>query len=267
MKIGVAQITVNVGDVPANLTKIEVYAQKAAAMGCDAVVFPEMIETGYNIAAMREHGGLPQNRVPDAVGAIASRLKIGILCGIAERTEHHLYNTISCFSKTGRRVGNYRKMHLIGKEKTIFAAGEKGVLYRLGEFTAGLQICYDIRFPELSRALVMHGADLLVMSAAWPAERMEQCLALCRARAIENQCYLVLSNRCGTDENFTSGGESAIVTPTGDFLKKAISTEETILVQDLYIESIKEIRKSMRCLEDCRPRECYGAPEIIDRPG
>ncbi len=264
MKIGVVQITANVGDVPANLTKIDTYAQKAADMGCHAVVFPEMIETGYTIAAMRDYGGLPQNRVPDAVGSIASRLKIDILCGIAERTEHHLYNTTGCFRKNGRRAGSYRKMHLFGKETTIFAPGDSGVLCRLEEFTAGLQICYDIRFPESARALVTHGADLLIVSAAWPAERMEQCLALCRARAIENQCSLVLSNRCGTDEKLTFGGESVIVSPTGNFLKKATTNEETILVEDLDIETIKEIRQNMRCLEDRRPRECYGAPEIID---
>lgn len=264
MKIGIVQTTAKVGDVRANIKKVETYAGKAADLGCRIVVFPEMIETGYTVSAMSEHGGLPQNDVPGVVGAIAAGLKIGILCGIAERTEHHLYNTTGYFSTTGCWAGNYRKMHLFGEEKAIFAPGEKGVLCRLDEFTAGLQICYDIRFPELSRALVMRGANLLIVSAAWPAERIDQCITLCRARAIENQCYLVLSNRCGKDENFAFGGESVIVTPTGDILKKAAPREETVLVEELDIKTVRDVRQSMRCLEDCRHLNCYDAPEIID---
>jgi predicted amidohydrolase len=93
---------------------------------------------------------------------------------------------------------------------------------------------------------------------------MDQCLALCRARAIENQCFLVLSNRCGTDESLAFGGESAIASPTGELLQKASSGEETLLVEELDIEMVKEVRRSMKCLEDRRPRECYDASEFID---
>jgi predicted amidohydrolase len=140
------------------------------------------------------------------------------------------------------------KVHPFGPEKKHFVGGDfiAPIPTRLGKI--GLQICYDLRFPEVARALTLKGADLLVTIAQFPAERKDHWRTLCIARAIENQIHHLACNCAG--QGFAGG--SMIVDPWGRVLKEAGPNQELIL-EEIDIADRDRIRQKLPCLDDRRP--------------
>ncbi|MGH7935425.1 MAG: nitrilase-related carbon-nitrogen hydrolase, partial [Chthoniobacterales bacterium] len=131
-------------------------------------------------------------------------------------------------------------------EKECFTAGDELQSYDYGKFRLGLTICYDLRFPEIYRKLATEqSANAFIISSAWPFTRLEHLRILCQARAIENQSYLVLANRVGTDERLTFCGASAIVDPTGAVLACASSGREELIMAELSQEALETVRERM----------------------
>jgi predicted amidohydrolase len=120
-------------------------------------------------------------------------------------------------------------------------------------FTVGLTICYDLRFPEICRKLaVEHGVNVFVTSSAWPFVRIEHLRVLALARAMENQCYLILANRVGTDGGVTLCGSSAILDPYGTILAAAPPDREELIYADISREALDRVRGQMRVFEHRR---------------
>ena len=122
--------------------------------------------------------------------------------------------------RTGAIVAKYRKTHLFApapvEEDKFCAPGHELISVELGPLKFGLTICYDLRFPEIYRALALdHGANVFVISSAWPFPRVEHLRVLATARAIENQSYVILANRVGRDEGAPFCGTSAVIDPYG----------------------------------------------------
>ncbi|MBA3961454.1 MAG: hypothetical protein H0X40_06085 [Chthoniobacterales bacterium] len=250
MKIAAAQIDCVPGEVATNLRKLEAFAERAKAAGADLVVFPEMADTGYVMPIILQ-SALPwsEGAVP-ALREIARRLQLAIICGVSERVKNAIYNAQVFIDAKGEIGGSYRKAHLFSAgtldERECFAAGNEIRSYAFGDFRLGLSICYDLRFPEIYRELATaQRATVFVVSSAWPFPRAEHLRILTLARAIENQSYLVLANRVGTDDGATFCGGSAVFDPYGNVLGAGSSEGEELITAELSTEVLRTVRERM----------------------
>ncbi len=262
MKIGIAQIDCQVGDVDANCLTIASMVEQAAEAGCAAVVLPEMADTGYDMEAIRVHASTWDVGPCEMLRKLAADLGITVICGLSERDEDRIYNSVALINEVGTIIGKYRKAHLFSAspvyEHRYLARGESLTLVRLGGFTIGVLVCYDIRFPEMARALTLRGAEVLVVPAAFPLVRLEHWKTLTASRAIENQVYLIAANRSGSDGPLTFCGASRLLDPHGTAVACASEAEQTLIVGELSRERLEKTRSSMHVLED-RREELYGS--------
>ena len=261
MRIALAQLDRTPGDVPANRAAFDRSASAARAAGCGVVLFPELADTGYVMAAVREHAGTWPGPAFDAAAAAAREHGIAVVCGLSERTADALHNSVAVFGPDGTPRAKYRKAHLFSaepvREQDTFTPGDAAVVTELAGETWGLSVCYDLRFPELYRTLAGRGATVLANCTAWPAARAEHWDVLTRARAIENQAFFVGVNRVGTDEGLTFAGRSRVVAPTGELLAEASADREELLVADLGPARVAAFRTAIPAFADRRP-ELYG---------
>lgn len=262
MKIGIAQINCQVGDVEANCRTIASMVKQAAKAGCGAVVLPEMADTGYEMEAICAHASTWDAGPCEMLRKLARSLAIAVICGLSERDEDRIYNSVALIDEAGNMIGKYRKAHLFSAspvyEHRHLARGESLTLVRLGGFTIGVLVCYDIRFPEMARALTLRGAEVIVAPAAFPLIRLEHWKTLTACRAIENQVYLVAANRTGSDGPLTFCGTSRLLDPHGTAVACASEVEQTLIVGELSRERIEQTRSSMHVFED-RREELYGS--------
>jgi len=247
VKIAAAQIACALGDVDANLQKIRDFSARAKEQGAELIVFPEASDTGYSMAVIRNHATAWSEGAVPTLREMAKEFSLTIVSGLSERADEIIYNSQIFIDPRGEIVASYRKTHLFvlapNDESTCYTPGDKFVSVAANGFRFGLSICYDLRFPEVSRALALeHDANVLLISSAWPLPRVEHLRALAIARAIENQSYLVLANRTGIDAGVTCCGMSAIVDPSGVVLASASGDREELLVADISSDVIAAVR-------------------------
>ncbi len=257
MRIAAAQIACVPGDVSGNLRKLRDFAQRAHAAGAEWVVFPEMSDTGYTMKAIRESASSWDRGAVPELRSTARELSLGIVCGVSEREGECIFNSQVVIDRGGEIVARYRKTHLFKvtpiQEHTVCSAGAELTAIDAGDLRFGLTICYDLRFPELYRALAIDaGANVFVISSAWPFPRLEHLRTLATARAIENQSYVVLSNRVGTDGQAPFCGSSCVVDPYGAVIAAASADREELVIADLSAATIHAVRSAMPVFEHRR---------------
>ena len=262
MKIAAAQISCALGDVGANLRKIRDYSARAKNGGAELIVFPEVADTGYAMpviaacATRWTEGAVPE------LQKISKDLSIAIICGVSEREGDSIYNSQVFIDSNGNVLGSYRKTHLftgtpIGEDE-CFSPGNELKSFPFGGFRLGLSVCYDLRFPEVYRTLAIEeGANVFILSSAWPFPRIEHFRILITARAIENQSYMIVSNRVGTDEGVTCCGSSAIIDPYGVTLASASTDREELVLAEISEGAITSVRNKMAVFAQRRP-DVYG---------
>ena len=254
MKIAVAQISCSLGDPEANLLKVRDFSRRAKdEAGADLIVFPEMTDTGYSMPVIREHASDWTNGFVPGVREIAKRISIAIVSGVSERGGSSIYNSQILVDSQGNIAAKYRKTHLYAvapvEEQTCFAPGNAFASFELGGFKFGFSICYDLRFPELYRKLVIEkNVDGFVISSAWPFPRVEHWCVLAQARAIENQAYVVASNRVGKDDDLWFCGSSVIIDPRGVVIAAASADREELIHADLSQELVRSVRQRVESL-------------------
>lgn len=258
MKIAAAQIACAVGDLEANLRKLRDFAERAKNSGVAWIIFPEMSDTGYVMPVIRERASTWSEGAVPALQKLARNHSLGIVCGVSERNGECIFNSQVVIDSLGKIAGKYRKTHLFApapiEEDKCFRAGDELVAVVAGELRFGLSICYDLRFPELARALALErDANVLVVSSAWPFPRAEHLRTLATARAIENQSYVVLANRVGTDDGVTFCGGSAIIDPYGVVIAAASADREELVLAEISAETLRSLRTRMPVLEHRRP--------------
>jgi omega-amidase len=262
MKIAAAQISCVLGDVEANVGKMREFSARAREGGAELVVFPEVADTGYGMPVI-EACATPwtEGAVPE-LQRIAKELSISIIAGVSERDGGSIYNSQVFIDAKGEIVGSYRKTHLftgrpVGEDE-CFAPGHELKSFPFGGLRLGLTICYDLRFPEVYRTLAIEEqANVFILSSAWPFPRLEHFRTLAAARAIENQSYMVVSNRVGTDDGVTSCGCSAIIDPYGVTLGSASTDREELVQAEVSEEAITLVRNKMAVFAQRRP-DVYG---------
>ncbi|QUH03801.1 carbon-nitrogen family hydrolase [Saccharopolyspora erythraea] len=224
--------------------------------GDDIVVLPELWTTGaWDYDAWQE-GAEPVEDGPTAriMSDAARSAGVWLHAGtIVERDDSGaLYNTALVFDRAGALRGTYRKIHRYGfdtGEAVFMAAGRDVVAMptELGEL--GLAICYDLRFPELFRALVDAGTEVLVVPSAWPAHRREQWRILVRARAVEEQAVVLACCAAGTHAGMRQAGGSLVVDPWGEVLAEAGDDEE-VITADVDVSEVRTLRADLPVLGD-----------------
>ena len=254
-------------DKAANLEKADAMVQRAARDGAELVVLPEKwttFGTGDDLRAAAETVGSPQASTWAA--AIARELGIDLVAGsISEHVEGEdkLRNTSLHYGPDGELKAAYRKIHMFDvevggveyRESDNEDPGDEAVLTATADgVEIGLTICYDLRFPELFRLLAVDGARILTVPAAFtvPTTR-DHWEPLIRARAIENQAFVIAANQIGEHPpTHRSGGRSLIVDPWGIVLAAAPDTE-TVITADLDLEAQAGIRRRLPSLANRRP--------------
>lgn len=232
--------------------------------GADLVVLPELWSAGgFSYREWPERSQDVSGSVVQALGAAARDAGVWLHGGsIAEHPSSgetgpegkSLWNTSVVMSPDGTVVASYRKIHrfgFAGGEPKLMEAGADLVVTELAGLRAGLSTCYDLRFPEMYRALVDRGAEAFVIPAAWPAARVDAWRLLLRARAIEDQCLVLACNTAGTHAHTEMGGRSAVIAPTGEVLAEA-GTDEEVLRVDVDPASVAAAREAFPVLADRR---------------
>jgi omega-amidase len=258
--ISLAQMAVIPSRPDLNLERGEELIREAARRGSDLICFPEMWTSGF---AWEELKRIARNHaaVTDHLRELARRHHIWIngsmpISGESDRVA----NTSLLFNPDGKVAGTYQKTHLFTffHEERYMEAGKALSLVDTPWGPAGLTICYDIRFPELFRTYALRGASLIISPTAFPYPRLEHWKILARARAIENQLYFIGTNRVGSEDlgqdgSVTYFGNSVIIGPWGETVIEGNERDEQLLTATIDLDRVRDVRASMRVLEDRRP--------------
>ena len=261
MKIGLAQINCEVGNLELNCSKFDKFASLAKNEGCEIILFPEMSDTGYVTSTFLKNAQPWPGIGFDAASKAASSNSINLICGISEKENDSIYNSIAAFNDSGELIAKYRKTHLFSptpvSEDKYCTPGQEAVVVEIAGVRWGLSICYDLRFPELYRVLMLKGAQVLLNSSAWPATRSTHWENLTCARAIENQCFFVGVDRVGVDGKLTMNGQSRVLAPMGDIIAQASSDLEELLTTEINLELIDNFRSKIPAVNSRRV-DIYG---------
>jgi predicted amidohydrolase len=236
--------------------------QRAAALvraqrDVELVVLPELWTVGaFAYQQFADEAEDPAGPTYEAMAKAASDASVWLHAGsVVERApDGTLYNTALVISPAGELVRTYRKIHRFGFDKgeaVMMGAGEEMVTVPVPGLTLGLATCYDLRFPELFRGLVDAGATAFVVPAGWPARRREHWTLLARARAVENQAYVLACGTAGTHADVEQAGHSIVVDPWGEVLAEA-GPDEEVLTVDLDVSKPATTRKLSPALKDRR---------------
>ena len=256
MKISCLQMDMAQGQVEQNFACAQALIRQAMAEKPDVIVLPETWNTGFAPkAGLEELCDRDGQRVKEQIGELAKELSVNIVAGsVSNIRDGKVYNTAMVFDRQGACVASYDKTHLftpMGEDKH-YTPGDHLCRFTLDGVSCGIIICYDIRFPELTRSLTVSGLDMLFVVSQWPKVRISHLRSLTVARAIENQMFVVCCNSCGSAGKTVYGGNSAIVDPWGETIALAGETRQ-ILCADADLSVLKNIRESIHVFRDRRP--------------
>ena len=254
MKISCIQMDMPLGRTGRNFASAEAMVRAAVDRDRpDVAVLPETWNSGFFPEDLESAADRDGERTKAVFSPLARELNVNIVCGsVANKKADGFYNTAYVFDRSGAVVAQYDKTHLFtpSGEHESFRAGSGLCRFTLEGHACGLIICYDIRFPELTRTLALEGVELLFVPAQWPAKRAMHLDTLARARAIENQMFLALCNSAASDTG--CGGHSAVIDPWGEYLAQAGEGEE-IITAEVDFSVIQGIRSSINVFRDRRP--------------
>lgn len=254
MKIALLQMNTFWECKDKNIEKAESLIKKASENNCDVAVLPEMFNTGFsmNVLKVAENENSKTDR---ALRELSKKFGIYIIAGYAIKynSEEKGKNIAAVYNKNGERIASYVKIHPFSnaKENEFYFPGDEVVIFKINDIPSSVFICYDLRFPEIFRAAARNVYIIFVI-ANWPLSRINHWNTLLKARAIENQCFIVGVNRIGIDgNNIFYNGSSQIISPLGEIVAKADETKEFIF-SEINPHDVKEIRKRFPFLSDIK---------------
>ena len=232
-----------------------------AAANAEFLMLPELWHVGaFDLETIRSYAQSLDGPLDRHLSASARSQGVWLHAGsIAERDESgRLFNTSLLFGPDGQLRGSYRKIHLVGfdsGESGLLTSGTDVVVLETPMGRTGLSTCYDLRFPELFRALGKGGAETFAVTSGWPASRIEHWQVLLRARAIENQCWVVACNEVGLQNSpegqVRLGGASAVINPLGEVVVQSGADEEVVFAT-VDVTTVDQVRASFPVLRDIR---------------
>lgn len=253
--VAISQLDLKLGDKVANLKKAGKFIAAASAKGADVICFPEYLTTGYvkegfaKLAEPIPGPGLKQ------LQSAAAEHGVYVVASMAERSGGELYNAAILVGPDGN-LAKYRKVHLFADESSHFRGGD-GYHVADTEFgKVGLMVCYDAIFPEVARTLCLKGAEVIFVPANWMNPFSPQWRLATSARALDNQVWIVATNRVGADVMYTYFGQSRVVDPYGNVVVEC-GDEEEMMVAKIEPSKSDEFKGIINFLRDRKPKT-YG---------
>lgn len=260
MKISSYQMQIIPGDPDANRQKVAEWIKKVTEEEQpDIVVLPEMWTTSYTLSELKAISDQAGEPTTSFLQQLAQEYQINIVGGsFANIKNDKVYNSSVVINRKGDVVYRYDKVHLVPMldEHLYLTGGETSHVFELEGIKMGLIICFDLRFPELSRSLALDGAEVLFVVAEWPDIRLNHWKHLQIARAIENQIYLVSVNNVGMHNGNRFGGTSMIVDPWGEVLASGGEEHEATITKEIDLNKVPQIRKEVPVFS-CRVPSVY----------
>lgn len=244
-------------DPAANLARARGFAEAAAQAGARVAVFPELFTLGFTMAPEPFAEPIP-GPTTEAVAALSREFELYLVGSVVEAHAPHPRNAAFVTAPDGSLIAAYRKIHPFsyGEEHQHYTGGSDCPVFEVDGIPCGLQICYDLRFPEPFRALATQGVEVVFIPANWPVRRIAAWSTLLAARAIENQMAVCGANRVGRDAmGLDYPGASAIHDAFGEVIAKG-DAATGLVIGDLDLAQLRAWRERFPALRDRRP-EAY----------
>lgn len=256
MNIALIQMAIKKGDKKANFTTVEKMVKRALTENpeIDLFILPELWSTGYALTELSSLASNEGQEEAEYLGELAKEFNVWFAGGsVAAKTPHGIFNRAQIINRNGHTEKIYDKVHLVPMldEHKFLAPGNSHCTHEIEGINFGFAICYDIRFCELIRKLALHSAQALIVSAEWPLIRLSHWQALLKARAIENQFYVLACNTISAADSYFAG-HSVCLGPDGSTLCQ-FEFEEDIKVASIDVNNVSEVRKKVPVFEDRRP--------------
>ncbi|TMI31158.1 carbon-nitrogen hydrolase family protein [Candidatus Bathyarchaeota archaeon] len=254
-----AQTGPKLGNKERNLRQISEQASKARKRNVDLLIFPELHLTGYTMRDEVTHLAEP---IPGPstrkVETLAREHGVHVVFGMPEESEVKgvIHNTAVFVGPKGL-VGRYRKIHLpthsVFEERRYYRPGQEASVFKTDIGTIGLNICYDLYFPELTRLQALQGAELVVCISASPGLRRRFFEGFCLSRAMENAVYLAYVNRVGIEEGLQFWGGSRVIAPNGSVLAQCKYDLEEFQICKVDLGEVSRARAFIPTIKDLEP--------------
>jgi predicted amidohydrolase len=270
-RIAAVQMNCRLGDPQSNLARIEALLQEARG-AAEIACLPELCSTGYHLNAL--DGALfdlaepvPGGPTTRRLSALARDLGLALVAGLVERDPHVtglIYDTAVLLDRRGEFVGAYRKSHLYPDEHRFFRPGDDLPVFELDGLCVGIAICFEHAFPQIFTTLALRGAQVVFNPSAVPIGFGYLQDLRTRARAQDNQMFVVAVNHVGPEGDVTYCGQSQIADPRGDVLARAPGDAEGIVVADVPLALIADQRRQEPIFRGLRP-DLYAPQSNHDR--
>jgi predicted amidohydrolase len=244
-------------DKDLNWTSCKDYIKHASSIDVDLIIFPEMTLTGFSVNTQLIGEEQKNSETIEKFSLAAEKYNIAIIFGMAVKNKSKHYNESIFISSDGDIIGEYIKIHpfTFAGEREYFDSGDKLEIVQYKSINIGLSICYDLRFPEIYSAMAKN-CDIIINIANWPKKRISHWEALLKARAIENQIFMIGVNRTGIDGNGLEYIESSYVYNADGKLLSSSVTEGNMSIYEVDKEWQNGYRNSFSTVND-RKQELY----------
>ena len=255
MKVAGLQTDIAWEDPAENFRRASAMARQAAKQGARLIVLPEMFATGFTMDAVA--AATPEEETRAFLTGLAKDLHVTVAGGFVAAGEGLPQNTCAIFDPDGEELATYVKIHpfSLAGENEHYAGGERLATVLVEGVRVTPVICYDLRFPELFRAAADQ-TDLFLVIANWPERRSDAWRVLLKARAMENQVFVLGVNRVGEGGGQPHRGDSALLDPFGRAIDEA-SHKPAVVVGEVEPAAVTEAREHFGFLRDRRP-DVYG---------
>ncbi|MEW8957029.1 nitrilase-related carbon-nitrogen hydrolase [Clostridium sp.] len=247
MKIALCQMDILWEDKNFNKNTVLTFVKEASLKKCEFIIFPEMTLTGFSMDTLNlGEGSLNESPTVLWFSKISKEFGINIAFGYIEKFQGKAKNNLVIVSSQGKVMSSYSKIHpfSFGEESEHYLGGSEFITTFISGIKFGSTICYDLRFPELFQILSKDSHCIIVI-ASWPRERSYHWTTLLKARAIENQCYILGVNRVGASNGLTYCGDSMVVSPLGDVLCHNFNNEGLVIC-NIVKSKVENLRKDFK---------------------
>lgn len=253
MVVGICQTDVIMGDTKYNLIAAEDYIHQCSDKGVELALFPEMSMTGFGLDPENVAEKYGNGITVHTMTRFAMQYGIALGFGYTACTAGKYTNRYVVVDSNGRIISDYAKIHPFSYsgENLKYSAGNSLSQFEFDGTVISTFICYDLRFPEIFQA-VSDETEVIVVAANWPASRRDDWKLLLRARALENQSYVLGINRYGWGGELYYSGDSMVVSPKGEILN-VLSDGPGIIIEDIDISAVREYRAGFPVKSDRRP--------------
>ncbi|MCP4624441.1 MAG: nitrilase [bacterium] len=247
-----------------NLDRMIPLIEEAKQQDANLICFPELNVTGYSTRASIEHSAEPiPGPISRRLQKMALEFQIVILAGMAEKDDNGRIFASHLVVGPDEISGIYRKIHIAPPEIGIFTAGDSIPVFEAGGVILGIQLCYDVHFPELSTRMAVDGADIIFMPHAsprgTPPEKLTSWLRHLTARAFDNSVFIIACNQNGDNQKgLHFPGLAVVIEPSGEVINKDLSGEDGVIFADLKADTLEAVRNHrMRYFLPNRRPEIY----------